>query len=120
MIRFEIRVKPRARSNRVGGSWGEQGALLVEVQAPAVDGKANKAVETVLAKAFSLRRSQVTIVAGHKSRSKVIELDPGTQDKAETQDKAGSQDKAGTTTGLGRRLADLLSTSGDDDRPRTD
>ena len=114
MIRFEIRVKPRARSNRVGGSWGEQGALLVEVQAPADDGKANKAVETVLAKAFSLRRSQVTIVAGHKSRSKVIELDPGTQDEV------GTQNKVGTATGLGRRLADLLSTSGDDDRPRTD
>jgi uncharacterized protein (TIGR00251 family) len=108
MIRFEIRVRPRARANRVGGSWGGQRALLVEVQAPAVDGKANKAVETVVAKAFAVRRSQVTIVAGNRSRSKVIELDPGPGDPARAEAE------------LERRLAELRGPSGDGDRGPTD
>ncbi|MCP3988982.1 MAG: DUF167 domain-containing protein [Actinomycetia bacterium] len=104
-MRFEIRVKPRARANRVGGSWGEHGALLVEVQAPAVDGKANRAVETAVAKAFSVRRSQVTIVAGHKNRSKVIEIDT----------EGGAQPEK-----IAQLLTELVAVGGGAGRPPTD
>jgi len=74
VLRFTIRVKPRARSNRVGGSWGEARALLVEVQAPAVDNKANRAVQKVLASALSVKPSQVAVLFGAASRSKVVEV----------------------------------------------
>lgn len=72
--RIEIRVKPRAQVQRVGGQWGP-GALLVEVQAAAVDGKANAAVVAALAVAFALPRRQITIVGGLRSRSKVVEIE---------------------------------------------
>lgn len=71
-MRFAIRVKPGARKEAVGGSHGE--ALIVAVQAPPVEGKANEAVRRALAKAFGVRRQDVTIVAGEKGRDKVVEL----------------------------------------------
>jgi uncharacterized protein (TIGR00251 family) len=74
-LRFEIRVKPGARADRVGGSWGPQGALLVRVRAPAVDGKANEAALGVLADAFGVRRRHVTLVSGASSRTKLVHLD---------------------------------------------
>lgn len=47
----------------------------MEVQAPAVDGRANAAVESVVANAFGLARRQVRLVAGDQSRTKLVELD---------------------------------------------
>ncbi len=41
---LEIRVRPNASHNKVGGTAGDPPRLVVAVQAPAVDGKANAAV----------------------------------------------------------------------------
>ena len=71
-MRVDIRVKPGARKDIVGGT--HDGALVVAVQAPPVDGKANEAVRKALARAFGVRRQDVVIVAGEKSRDKVVEL----------------------------------------------
>jgi uncharacterized protein len=45
-VRIEVRVRPGARRDQVGGCWdGPHGpALLVVVRARAVDGRANEAV----------------------------------------------------------------------------
>ncbi len=51
-ITFTIRVTPRASANAVAGE--RDGALLVRVSAPPVEGKANDAVVAVLAKALGL------------------------------------------------------------------
>lgn len=67
---LEIRVRPNSSRNKVGGSIGEPPRLLVAVQAPAVDGKANQAVIKELAKAFELRSRDFTIVFGELSRDK--------------------------------------------------
>ncbi|MBB4910324.1 DUF167 domain-containing protein [Actinophytocola algeriensis] len=71
-MRVDIRVKPGARKESVGGTHGD--ALVVAVQAPPVDGKANDAVRKALARAFGVRRQDVVIVAGERSRDKVVEL----------------------------------------------
>lgn len=71
-MRVTIRVKPGARKEAVGGRHGD--ALIVAVQAPPVEGKANEAVRKALAKAFGVRRQDVVIVAGEKGRDKVVEL----------------------------------------------
>ncbi|MFL6125505.1 DUF167 domain-containing protein [Actinophytocola sp.] len=71
-MRFAVRVKPGARREVVGGRHGD--ALVVAVVAPAVEGKANEAVRKALAKAFGIRRQDVTIIAGHRGRDKVIEV----------------------------------------------
>jgi uncharacterized protein (TIGR00251 family) len=54
----------------VGGSVGDPPRLVVAVQAPAVDGKANQAVIKELANAFDLRARDFTIVFGELGRDK--------------------------------------------------
>lgn len=71
-MRFAVRVKPGARREAVGGSHGD--ALVVAVTAPAIEGKANEAVRKALAKAFAVRRQDVTIVTGERGRDKIVEL----------------------------------------------
>ena len=72
-MRFAVRVKPGARREAVGGVWGD-GALIVAVTAPAVEGKANEAVRKALAGAFGIRRQDVAIVADERGRDKIVEL----------------------------------------------
>ena len=67
---LEIRVRPNTSRNKVGGSVGQPPRLVVAVQAPAVDGKANQAVIKELAKAFDLRARDFTIVYGELGHEK--------------------------------------------------
>ena len=67
---LEIRVRPNASRNKVGGTAGDPPRLVVAVQAPAVDGKANAAVIKELALAFYLRARDFTIVYGELARDK--------------------------------------------------
>ena len=69
---LEIRVRPNSSRNKVGGVVGNPPRLLVAVQAPAVDGKANQAVIKQLADAFNLRARDFTIVFGELGRDKRI------------------------------------------------
>ncbi len=69
---LEIRVRPNSSRNKVGGCVGEPPRLVVAVQAPAVDGKANQAVIKELASAFNLRARDFTIVFGELGRDKRI------------------------------------------------
>lgn len=70
MFIVEIRVRPNSSKNEVGGSAGEPPRLVVRVQAPAVDGKANDAVIKELAKSFTCRTRDFTIVHGELARDK--------------------------------------------------
>jgi uncharacterized protein (TIGR00251 family) len=72
---LEIRVRPNSSRNKVGGSVGDPPRLVVAVQAPAVDGKANQAVLTLLAAAFDLRARDFTIVFGELGRDKRLIID---------------------------------------------
>ena len=72
---LEIRVRPNSSRNKVGGVVGDPPRLLVAVQAPAVDGKANQAVIKQLAEAFNLRTRDFTIVFGELGRDKRIIID---------------------------------------------
>jgi uncharacterized protein len=75
--RFAVRVKPGAAKERVGGCWlGPHGkALVVAVTAPAVEGKANEAVRKALARAFGLRRTDISIAVGAHGRDKIVAVD---------------------------------------------
>ena len=50
------------------------GALLVRVTAPPVEGAANSAVIDVLAEAFDVPRSAIEIVSGNHGRNKVVSI----------------------------------------------
>jgi uncharacterized protein (TIGR00251 family) len=71
---FTIRVRANASNNKVGGTAGDPPRLVVAVQAPAVDGKANSAILKELAKAFGLRSRDFTILSGEISRDKRIQV----------------------------------------------
>ncbi len=81
---FEIRVRPNSSRNKVGGSVGEPPRLVVAVQAPAVDGKANQAVIKQLADAFDLRSRDFTIVFGELGRDKRLLVDGVTNEQEKT------------------------------------
>ncbi|MFZ0529532.1 MAG: DUF167 domain-containing protein, partial [Propionicimonas sp.] len=72
-IRFQIRVKPGAGRNRVGGRYGDD-TLVVAVAAPAVDGRATEAALDALAKAIGCPAREVRLVSGRTSRTKVVEV----------------------------------------------
>ena len=46
----------------------------VYVIAPPVDGKANQAVIALLAKYFNIRKNQIILIRGEKSKRKVFEV----------------------------------------------
>jgi uncharacterized protein len=64
---------PRAARDEIVG-WLD-GALKVRVSAPPAEGRANAAVEALLASALGLRRRAVRIVAGYGSSRKQAEID---------------------------------------------
>lgn len=72
-MRVTVRVKPGASKPRVGGTYGE-GELIVAVNAPPVDGRANDAVIDAIASAFGIRSREITLLSGHTARTKVLEL----------------------------------------------
>ncbi len=73
-IRFEIRLKPGASGSSVGGTWGDNRALNVSVTERAIDDKANAAALELLATVLKTRKHQLSIVTGHRYRTKVVEL----------------------------------------------
>jgi uncharacterized protein (TIGR00251 family) len=72
-MRLAIRVRPRSSTPKVGGE--HDGALVVRVAAAPVDGKANTAVATAVAKAFGVPARQVRLVSGARSANKLLEVD---------------------------------------------
>ncbi len=63
-----VRAQPGARKPGVQGV--RNGALKLAVTAPADDGKANKALVELLSSLLGVKRSQVELVQGAKSRDK--------------------------------------------------
>ncbi|MCI4643773.1 MAG: DUF167 domain-containing protein [Hyphomonadaceae bacterium] len=77
MPMLTVRVAPRAsRDEIVGPDLDAEGRLLLQLRVRAVpeDGKANAAVEALLAKVLGVAKRQVVVVAGGKSRIKRVEL----------------------------------------------
>ena len=71
-ILIELRVQPKASSNRIAGLYGE--ALKVAVTAPAESGRANKALIKLLADRLDIKKDNIEIVSGHTSRTKTLKI----------------------------------------------
>jgi uncharacterized protein (TIGR00251 family) len=70
-MKLKVRVVPKAKQNKL---VEEDGRLKVYVTAPPVEGKANKALIEYLMEHFKVKRRQITIVQGQKSRDKFVEI----------------------------------------------
>ena len=72
MTRITVRVIPNASASEVVGR--ELGVLKVKITASPVDGKANEALIEVLAEHYDVPKSSITIVKGHTSKIKIVEI----------------------------------------------
>jgi uncharacterized protein (TIGR00251 family) len=67
---FRIRVVPRASRSEAAGIQGD--ALKLRVTAAPSEGKANDECIRLLAEILGVKRSRVTIIAGHAARTKTV------------------------------------------------
>jgi len=70
---LKIRVVPNARRSAIAGEYGE--AVKIKVAAPAVEGKANAALLEFVAECLGVSPRTLTLVAGEKSRDKLIAVE---------------------------------------------
>lgn len=70
-MNIDIKVYPNARKSLVKE---DQGTLKVYVQAPAEDGRANEAAIALLADYFNVKKRQIQIIKGLKSRVKTVTI----------------------------------------------
>lgn len=72
-----VQIKPNAKKSQVR-AWVHPNRVIIDVAAPAVDGKANEALISLLSKQLHVTKSQINIKRGLTSRVKHIELPEGT------------------------------------------
>jgi len=71
-VRFEVRARPGAR---VPGMCGvRDGAVVVRLKAPPVDGAANGELLAVLAEVLGVAKRDLALARGLSSRSKTVEV----------------------------------------------
>ena len=72
--RLRVRVTPRAKRTALAGIVEADGrpALAIRLAAPPVDGAANKALLTFLARELRVPRSALGLAAGEASRFKLV------------------------------------------------
>ncbi|MCX6072510.1 MAG: DUF167 domain-containing protein [Chloroflexi bacterium] len=68
-----LRITPRARKTEFAGVL-EDGILRVRVAAPPVEGKANAALLTFLAKVLAVRKNRIEIIAGQRGLDKIVSV----------------------------------------------
>ena len=68
-----VKVVPRAAKDEIVG-WLDE-ALKVRVAAPPQDGRANRALEQLLAAALGLKKSAVVVAAGRSSALKRVAIE---------------------------------------------
>jgi len=73
VARLAVKVVPRAAQSEVVGWAG--GRLRVRVAAPPDKGRANEALQELIAATLGVARRSVRIVGGHTSPQKLLEID---------------------------------------------
>ena len=71
-LTLRVRVQPRASRDALSGE--REGALVVRLTAPPVEGAANEALARFLGKALGVAPSAVRVVSGAASRNKVVQV----------------------------------------------
>jgi uncharacterized protein (TIGR00251 family) len=72
VARIAVRVQARARRDEITAV--RDGVLVVRVTAPALEGRANRAVCRLMADRLGVAPTDVTIIRGERSRDKVLDV----------------------------------------------
>ena len=80
-VTLKIHLQPRASRNGIDGVHGD--ALKVKVTAPPVEGRANKALKQLLAERLGISPAQIEIIAGQRSREKLVRVSGLSRTEAE-------------------------------------
>lgn len=73
---LKVHVSPQSRRNEIGGV--SAGHLRIRLNAPPVDGKANKQLIEMMASEFGTGKSSVRVAMGARGRDKLVAIDsPG-------------------------------------------
>jgi len=78
-VLLAVRVRPRASRNRIifpGGRAEETapGDITIHLTAPPVEGAANTACRTFLARVLEISQSRITVEHGQKARRKLLRV----------------------------------------------
>jgi uncharacterized protein len=71
-VSFWLKAKPRSARERLTANAA--GEFCLELRAPPVEGQANEACVQFFARALRLPQACVVILAGHKSRRKLVRI----------------------------------------------
>ena len=71
--RIEVRLRPRGHGAELLGF--RDGVLRARVAAPPVDGRANKALCKLIARAAGVPPSRVSVIRGEKARDKLVRVE---------------------------------------------
>lgn len=77
--RLEVRLKPRARNDRI--RFGTAGLLDIAVTSPPVDDRANTHMAELLADRLNVPKRTVSIIKGGHSRNKVVAVEGLTKEE---------------------------------------
>jgi uncharacterized protein (TIGR00251 family) len=73
MAALRFHIIPNAKRDAVIGQYGD--AIKIKLRAPAVEGKANAALRSLLAEKLKIPERAIVLEHGHKSRDKMIRID---------------------------------------------
>ena len=69
---LHLKARPNGRRNQL--EVAPDGAVTVRLNAPAQDGKANACLLSYLAEVFGVSKSSITLLSGHTSPFKKVEV----------------------------------------------
>ena len=70
--KLKIRVIPNARKTEFNGYRADE--LVLRVNAPAVEGRANKAAVEFVSRYLGVARAAVVLIGGERSRHKIFQI----------------------------------------------
>lgn len=79
---LRVRLTPSGGANRIdGAALDENGRpyLKARVRAAPEDGKANAALEALIAKALGIAKSRVSVTRGHTARLKTLDIEAASE-----------------------------------------
>ena len=71
-VQLKVRVIPNARKDEFAGE--REGEMVLRLNAPAIEGKANKAAVEFVSRFFEVPRSAVLLIRGERSRHKIFQI----------------------------------------------